>query len=190
MSAPLPDRTGAGLNIATTPGTQAEDSVQSLNLSINGARPTNNSLRLNGVDGTNLLKRSGSLGNNLIVPPNSLEVVSVQSALYNSPTGRNGGGNIEIVTKSGTNGFHGSVAHFLQNERLNANEFFLNRGGTERPKLRRNETSATFGGPILKDKLFFFAAVQRTGFLSGYASNATARVVLKKLISVTRWQSA
>lgn len=55
VSAPLPDRTGSGLNITTTPGTQAEDSAQSLNPSINGARPTNNSLRLNGIDGTNLL---------------------------------------------------------------------------------------------------------------------------------------
>lgn len=186
VSAPLPDRTGAGLNIATTPGTQDQDSVQSLNPSINGARPTNNSLRLNGVDGTNLLNRGGGLGNNLIVPLESLEVVSVQSALYNSPTGRNGGGNIEMVTKAGTNQFHGSASHFLQNEKLNANEFFLNRGGTARPKFRRNETSATFGGPILRDKLFFFAAVQRTGFLSGYASNATARVGLPVGLTDTR----
>jgi hypothetical protein len=186
VSAPLPDRTGAGLNIATTPGTQDQDSVQSLNPSINGARPTNNSLRLNGVDGTNLLNRGGGLGNNLIVPLDSLEVVSVQSALYNSPTGRNGGGNIELVTRAGTNQFHGSAAHFLQNEKLNANEFFLNRGGTERPEFRRNETSVTFGGPVIKDKLFFFAAVQRTDFLSGYASNATARVGLPVGLTDTR----
>jgi hypothetical protein len=130
------------------------------------------------VDSTNLLNRGGGLGNNLIVPFESLEVVSVQSALYSSPTGRNGGGNIEMVTKSGTNQFHGSASHFLQNEKLNANEFFLNRGGTERPKFRRNETAVTFGGPVIKDKLFFFASVQRTGFLSGYASNATAQVGL------------
>jgi hypothetical protein len=186
VSAPLPDRTGAGLNIATTPGTQDQDSVQSLNPSINGARPTNNSLRLNGVDGTNLLNRGGGLGNNLIVPLDSLEVVSVQSALYNSPTGRNGGGNIELVTRAGTNQFHGSAAHFLQNEKLNANAFFLNRGGTARPKFRRNETSVTFGGPVIKDKLFFFAAVQRTDFLSGYASNATARVGLPVGLTDTR----
>jgi Carboxypeptidase regulatory-like domain len=178
VSAPLPDRTGSGLNIATTPGTQVEDSAQSLNPSINGARPTNNSVRLNGIDGTNLLNRSGGLGNNLIVPLDALEVVSVQSALYNSPTGRNGGGNIEIVTRTGANQFHGSASHFLQNEGLNANEFFLNRNGNERPKFRRNETAVTFGGPVIRDKLFFFAAAQRTNFLSGYASNATARVGL------------
>jgi hypothetical protein len=186
VSAPLPDRTGAGLNITTTPGTQEQDSAQSLNPSINGARPTNNSLRLNGVDGTNLLNRSGGLGNNLIVPLDALEIVTVQSALYNSPTGRNGGGNIELVTRTGTNQFHGSAAHFLQNEKLNANEFFLNSNGNARPKFRRNETSATFGGPVIKDKLFFFAAVQRTDFLSGYASNATARVGLPVGLSDAR----
>ena len=186
VSAPLPDRTGSGLNITTTPGTQVEDSTQSLNPSINGARPTNNSLRLNGIDGTNLLNRSGGLGNNLIVPLDSLEVVSVQSALYNSPTGRNGGANIEVVTRTGTNQFHGSASHFLQNEKFNANEFFLNRNGNERPKFRRNETSVTFGGPVIKNKLFFFASAQRTNFLSGYASNATARVGLPVGLSDVR----
>src|SRR5262245_22323472 len=164
VSAPLPDRTGSGLNITTTPGTQDQDSAQSLNPSVNGARPTNNSLRMNGIDGTNLLNRSGGLGNNLITPLDALEVVSVQSALYNSPTGRNGGANIEVVTRTGTNEFHGSASHFLQNEKFNANEFFLNRNGNERPKFRRNESAVTFGGPVIKDKFFFFAAIQRTDF--------------------------
>jgi hypothetical protein len=86
VTAPLPDRTGAGLNIATTPGSQEQDSGMSLNPSVNGARPTNNSLRLNGLDGTNLLNLFGGLSNNLIVPLDALEVVSVQSALYTSPT--------------------------------------------------------------------------------------------------------
>lgn len=80
VSAPLPDRTGSGLNITTTPGTQDQDSAQSLNPSVNGARPTNNSLRMNGIDGANLLNRSGGLGNNLIVPLDALEVVSAHRA--------------------------------------------------------------------------------------------------------------
>jgi hypothetical protein len=190
VTAPLPDRTGAGLNIATTPGSQEQDSGMSLNPSVNGARPTNNSLRLNGLDGTNLLNRFGGLSNNLIVPLDALEVVSVQSALYTSPTGRNGGGNIELITKSGGNQFHGSVQHFLQNEKFNANEFFLNRNGNKRPEFRRNETSATFGGPILRDKLFFFASAQRTDFVSGYASNATARVGLPIGLTDVRTQAS
>ena len=87
--------------------------------------------------------------------------MEVQTALYSASTGRNGGGNIQMVTRGGTNDYHGSVYHFLQNEIFNANEFFLNRAGTDRPKFRRNETGLTFGGPIFRDKTFFFASVQR-----------------------------
>ncbi|MBA3442719.1 MAG: carboxypeptidase regulatory-like domain-containing protein, partial [Pyrinomonadaceae bacterium] len=73
VAAPLPDRTGSGLNIATTPGTQSEDATQSLNPSVNGARPTNNSLRINGIDATNLLNQGGGLGNSLNVPLDVVE---------------------------------------------------------------------------------------------------------------------
>jgi hypothetical protein len=55
VNAPLPDRTGRGLNIATSPGAQGDDASQSLNPSVNGARPTNNGLRINGMDATNML---------------------------------------------------------------------------------------------------------------------------------------
>src|SRR5581483_1855710 len=77
--------------------------------------------------------------------------------------------------RAGSNQFHGGVYHYLQNEKLNANEFFLNQAGTARPQFRRNETGVNLGGPISHDKTFFFAAVQRTDFLSGYATNAIAR---------------
>ena len=57
----------------------------------------------------------------------------MQTALYSATTGRNGGANIQMITRVGTNQFHGTVSHFLQNEKFNANEFFLNRSGTARP---------------------------------------------------------
>lgn len=174
VAAPLPDRTGKGMNIATAPGAQGDDGSQSLNPSVNGARPTNNSLMINGVDATNMMNAGGSLGNNINVPLDALEAVEVQTALYSATTGRNGGANIQMVTRSGSNEFHGSVSHFFQNERFNANEFFLNRAGTARPKFRRNETYFGIGGPIKKDKTFFYAAVQRTDFLTGFASRAIA----------------
>jgi outer membrane receptor protein involved in Fe transport len=174
VSAPLPDRTGKGMNLATSPGGQGDDGSQSLNPSVNGARPTNNSVSLNGVDTTNMMNANGSLGNNVSVPLDALEVVEMQTALYSASTGRNGGGNIQMVTRSGANAFHGSAYHFLQNEVFNANEFFLNRAGTPLPKFRRNETGVTFGGRIIRDKTFFFASVQRTDFTSGYANRAIA----------------
>ncbi len=175
VSAPLPDRTGKNMNIATSPGGQGDDGSQSLNPSVNGARPTNNSVSINGLDTTNMMNANGSLGNNLNVPLDALEVVEVQTALFSASTGRNGGGNIQMITRSGTNQFHGSGYHFLQNEKFNANEFFLNKAGTKRPQFRRNETGVTFGGPIRKNKTFFFASAQRSDFLSGYANKAIAR---------------
>jgi hypothetical protein len=60
VNAPLPDRTGKGLNIATNPGSQGDDASQSLNPSVNGARPTNNGLRVNGIDVTNMLNGGSS----------------------------------------------------------------------------------------------------------------------------------
>lgn len=172
VAAPLPDRTGRGMNIATSPGAQADDGTQSLNPSVNGARPTNNSLMINGVDATNMMNGGGSLGNNITVPLDALEAVEMQTALYTATSGRNGGANIQMITRVGGNQFHGGMSHFFQNEQFNANEFFLNRSGTARPRFRRNESYFGLGGPIVKNKTFFYAAVQRTDFLSGYATRA------------------
>ena len=178
VSAPLPDRTGKGMNIATTPGAQGDDATQSLNPSVNGARPTNNGLRINGVDATNMLNAGGGLGNNVGIPLEALEQVKVQTALPSAALGRNGGGNVELITRSGTNRFTGSAGHYFQHEKMNANEFFLNRAGVEKPKFRRNDTTLTLGGPVLRGRTSFFGAGQRQRFLSGYASNANAAVGL------------
>src|SRR5690606_1102696 len=102
VSAPLPDRTGRGMQLATTPGAQDDDGSQSINPSINGARPSNNSLRINGIDTTNMLAASGGLGNNIGVPLDALAEVEVQTSLPNAIQGRNGGGNVSLVTRTGS----------------------------------------------------------------------------------------
>ena len=174
VSAPLPDRTGRNLNLATEPGAQAEDGSQTLNPSVNGARPTNNALRVNGVDTTNMLSASGGLGGSLGVPLEALEEIEVQTALTSAAQGRNGGGSIDIVTRTGSNRFNGTGLYAFQHESMNANEFFLNRAGTAKPEFRRNDASGALGGPLKHGRTFFFVAGQSTRFRSGYASNATA----------------
>lgn len=186
VTANLADRTGRGLNMATSPGAQDADGSQSLNPSVNGARPTNNSLSINGIDATNMLNGNGSLANNISIPLDSVEYIEVQTSQFSALKGRNGGGNIEIVSKGGTNGWHGSVFHFLQNEKLNAQEFFLNRGGQTRPKFRRNESGATFTGPIRKDRTFFFVSAQRLRFDTGYAQRAIAQTAIPVGLGDTR----
>ncbi|HZI79409.1 MAG TPA: TonB-dependent receptor [Vicinamibacterales bacterium] len=186
VNAPLPDRTGKGLNLATAPGTQAEDASQSLNPSVNGARPTNNGLRINGIDTTNMLNASGSLGASVALPLEALEEVEVQTALPSAASGRNGGGNISLVTRAGGDRFSGSGGYYFQHEKLNANEFFLNRAGVAKPEFRRNDTTATLGGPLRRGRTTFFAAGQRQAFKSGYASNANAATGLPTGLSDVR----
>jgi hypothetical protein len=70
--------------------------------------------------------------------------------------GRTGGGVISVISRSGTNRYHGSLFDFLRNDNLNANDFFSNRAGAPRPPLSLNQMGGSLGGPIKKQKLFFF----------------------------------
>jgi hypothetical protein len=87
--------------------------------------------------------------------------------LNNSAEFGNSAGSItNLVTKSGTNQFHGSLWEYVRNDIFDANNFFLNQRNVEKPPLRFNQFGATVGGPIVKDKLFFFAAYQGERFLT------------------------
>jgi hypothetical protein len=108
------------------------------------------------------------MNNNISPAPETFSEVKLQTSLYDASTGRSGGGNFQLVTKSGTNAFHGSAYHYLQNEKLNANDFFFNKDGIDRPKARRNEGGFTLGGPLLKDRIFFFGGYQRTQASTGF----------------------
>jgi Carboxypeptidase regulatory-like domain/TonB dependent receptor len=140
----LPDSTAVGRN------TQA--------ISVNGARVTQNFFQLNGVDATTL----GTNGAILVsVPaPETIEEFKVQSSVYDARYGRSGGANIQVVTKSGGNNFHGSLYEFFRNEALDANNPFLEASGQPRPLLRRNAFGGDLGGPIRRDRAFFFVSYQ------------------------------
>src|SRR5207248_4995270 len=92
----------------------------------------------------------------------SLQEFIVQTSLYDASNGRNAGGNVEAVTRSGGNDFHGNVFYFLRNKALNANEPFIKARGLERPILTRNQFGGTLGGRIVRDKAFFFFSYQGT----------------------------
>ena len=95
----------------------------------------------------------------------------MQTSLYDASQGRNAGGNVEAITKSGGNNFHGNAYYFLRNNALNANDFFLNAAGRPRPTLSRNQFGGTLGGPIIKDRLFFFGSYQGTRERNGASLN-------------------
>jgi hypothetical protein len=84
--------------------------------------------------------------------------------------GNSAGSTINLVTKSGTNALHGTMHEYLRNDAADANDFFLNQAGAARPPLRWNQFGGTLGGPIIKDKLFFFASYQGSRFITSQAN--------------------
>lgn len=92
--------------------------------------------------------------------PEAVEEFRLLENNYTAEYGRNGGGTISVVLKSGTNELHGSLFDYLRNDALNANDYFDNAQGNPRPVLKRNQFGGTLGGPILKDRLFFFFGYQ------------------------------
>lgn len=152
--------------------------------SVNGTRTTSTSLFFNGVDATNITSNEGSLNGNIAPAPETLSEVKLQTSLYDASTGRSGGGNFQLITKSGTNQYHGSAYYFLQNEKFNANDFFFNKDGIERPKARRNEGGFTIGGPIIKQRFFFFGGYQHTSAETGFVPTASSITVLPAALAL------
>lgn len=155
-----------------------------LSPSVNGTRTTSTSLSFNGIDATNITSNEGSLNNNIAPAPETLSEVKLQTSLYDASTGRSGGGNFQLITKSGTNEIHGTLYYFLQNEKFNANDFFFNKDGIERPKARRNEGGFTIGGPIIKERFFFFGGYQRTQATTGFVPTASSITVLPRALQL------
>jgi Carboxypeptidase regulatory-like domain len=122
------------------------------NYSVNGAVAAGNSYLVDGIYNRNLWL------NTLIMVPvvDAIQEYRVMTSNYTAEYGESAGAVTEVATKSGTNEFHGVAWEFLRNDKLNANTFFNNRNGIARPGFRRNEFGATFGGPIVRNKTFFF----------------------------------
>jgi hypothetical protein len=152
--------------------------------SVNGLRTTSNSVQFNGIDATNLSSNEGSLTDNIAPSPETLEEVKLQTSLYDASVGRSGGGNFQLITRSGSNGIHGSAYVFAQNDIFNANDFFYNRDGIERPTARRYEGGFTLGGPLVRDRVFFFGGYERTTAETGFVSTAQSLSHLPNALSL------
>ena len=93
-------------------------------------------------------------------PPETIQELHVNSAMYDASQGSNSGAQIVTITKSGTNEMHGGLYAYHQQTGWNANEWFFNYNQLPRPQMHRNVDGGYIGGPIIKDKLFFFASYQ------------------------------
>ena len=159
-----------------------ENGTGSGEISIAGGRPTSVGLLINGIDATNLVG-TGSLAENASPAPEFLEEVKLLVGNYDASLGRTGGGNVQLITKSGGQAWNGNAWAFIQNEAFNANDFFFNRDGIDRQRARRFEGGFAVGGPIIKEKLRFFGGYQRTDAETAYVPTAQSLSVLPEALA-------
>ena len=141
--------------------------------SVHGSRNYDNNFELNGLGSNDLFASGGNSGGVAIPNPDTIEQFKVQTGQYDASFGRNAGANVNLVTKGGSNEFHGSLFEFFRNDKLNANSFFFNRAGVPKGVLKQNQFGGTIGGPILKEKLLFFASYQGTRQRNGVTTGCS-----------------
>jgi hypothetical protein len=135
-------------------------------LIVNGQREDNNNYQIDGITATDY--NVAELTNTPLPNPDVIQEFKVQTSLYDASQGRNGGGNINAILKTGTKQYHGDAYEFFRNDALNANEFFLNAAGQPRPVLKQNIFGGSLGGPVGIDKLgYFFGNYEGTRQRSG-----------------------
>ncbi len=155
-------------NVATTSGTRDVNQLAllaptaargpgSTGISVNGQRARNNDFLLDGIDNND---PSVTLSNNRVTPEATGEF-QVQTQAYSAEFGRNSGGQIQVITRSGTNAFHGEAYDYWQGNSLIPVTLANKRNGlTHTPRFDQNQVGGSLGGPIRKNRLFFFANVE------------------------------
>jgi Carboxypeptidase regulatory-like domain/TonB dependent receptor/TonB-dependent Receptor Plug Domain len=158
----LPDNTSLGRN--------------SQGVSVNGARPTQNNFEINGID-ANSLSQNNAIS--VAVPaPETIQEFKIQTSLYDATFGRGAGGNMQAVTRSGANEFHGSLYGYFRDDAFNANNPFLKAAAVERPVLKRSVFGGLLGGPVKTDRAFFFASYQGTRERNGGSDSSLTSSIL------------
>jgi outer membrane receptor protein involved in Fe transport len=158
LDLPLDGRNVVGLAVLL-PGASQVDAPQTFTrdrdgptVAMSGSRPNQNLLLYDGVYFNAVFRNTGLN----YAPPDAIEEVKVLTSNFGADYGRNGGAVFQVVTKSGTNLLHGSLWEFLRNDNLNARNFFAD----ETPNLTQNQFGGAVGGPIRRDKLFFFGSYE------------------------------
>jgi Carboxypeptidase regulatory-like domain/TonB dependent receptor-like, beta-barrel len=174
---PLNGRSFSSL-VNLTPGVVLvpTNSYEQGQFSVNGQRPDANYFTVDGVSanlanggsggklgqgGAGQLPATSAFGGTSnLVALDALEEFRIQTSTFAPEYGRMPGAQISVVTKSGTNQFHGTAFEYLRNDKLDANDWFANAKGLPRPELRQNDFGGVLGGPIRKDKLFVFGSYE------------------------------
>lgn len=144
---------------------------------MNGQRDDNNNYQIEGISATDY--NVAGLANTPLPSPDVIQEFKVQTSLYDASEGRNGGGNVNAVLRSGSRSFHFDGYEFFRNDVLNANNYFFNRSGLARPSLKQNIFGASAGGPVGFEKFgYFFVNYQGTRQRSGEDNGTYISTVL------------
>jgi len=144
----------AGVN---TPESDTRGNAASGAFTANGNRPAQNNYMLDGIDNNSDTVDFLNGTNFVVLPPvDAIQEFKVQTSDFSAEYGRSGAAVLNATIKSGTNQFHGAAWEFFRNDKLDAPDYFEDAGGVPKGELRQNQFGATLGGPVIKNKLFFF----------------------------------
>jgi hypothetical protein len=147
----------------------------------NGSRPSQNNYLLDGIDNnTNLVDFLNGTAYVVRPPVDAIAEFKIQTNDYSAEFGRSAGAILNATIKSGTNQFHGNAWEFLRNDKLDAANFFENAGGIPKGEYRQNQFGFTIGGPIKKDKTFFFGDYEGTRIRQALPSVNTVPSALER----------
>jgi hypothetical protein len=137
-------------------------------VSVNGGRGRSNNFNVNGGDANDQFANLPTVQPS----PDSIQEFRVLTNTFDAEYGRNSGSIVNVVTKSGTNQFHGNMYEFFRNKVLNSNAYCFSADGCPKPKFNQNQFGGTFGGPLKKDRTFFFASYEGRRIRQGVQSPA------------------
>jgi len=139
--------------------------------SVDGLRTNASNVKIDGVWASDASYDMSPAAPNAVVPLEAVGEYRITTSSATADAGRGAGAQVTVVYKSGTNEFHGTVYEFNRNTAYNAGEFFANKSGAGKPKFLRNQYGASLGGPIIKNKTFFFGTWEGQREISGEVEN-------------------
>lgn len=140
----------------------------------------NQAVNVNGNTTAGTFTIDGAVAPGTAPNPDAISEVKIDTSQYDAGFGAQVP-STNLVTRSGSNQYHGTLWEFLRNDVFNANEFFRNATGQSKPSLKQNQFGATFGGPLKKDRLFFFGTYQGTRQVNGLDPSSVSALILPAL---------
>src|SRR6266568_2264268 len=160
---------GAGMQ---TPQADTRGNEASGAFSANGLRPSQDNYLLDGIDNNSNAVDFLNGTNFVILPPvDAIQEFKVQTADFSAELGRSAGAVLNATIKSGTNSLHGAAWEFFRNDKLDAADWFEDNGGIKKGELRLNQFGVSAGGPIIKNKMFFFGDYEGKRRVQGLPSS-------------------